>query len=106
MTIGTGKMPARGAALGRRLGRLLEATGAETVQWLHVLLSFSAFCATAATAALRRDSWRRPVRHALYMAIDRVAVGAEFRPLQQPRSARNRPVAFLVGYGGLFDRVA
>jgi phospholipid/cholesterol/gamma-HCH transport system permease protein len=74
VTIGIAKVPARGLALGRRLGRLLEATGAETVRWVHVLLVFTAFCATAAIAALRRDSWRHPVRLTLYTAIDRVAV--------------------------------
>jgi phospholipid/cholesterol/gamma-HCH transport system permease protein len=74
VTIGIGKVPAGGLAFGRRFGRLLEVTGAETIGWLHVLLVFSAFCATAAAAAVRRDSWRRPVRHALYTALDRVAV--------------------------------
>lgn len=61
-------------AVRHRVGRLLAATGAGTVEWLHVFLVFTAFCATAAAAALRRDSWRRPVRHALVNSLDRVAV--------------------------------
>jgi phospholipid/cholesterol/gamma-HCH transport system permease protein len=59
---------------GRWLGALLAATGAATVRRIDFVLVFAAFCATAVAAALRRSSWRRPVRVAFVDALDRVAV--------------------------------
>lgn len=64
----------RAAALGGRLGRLLAATGAATTRRIHILLVFAAFSATAVVAALRRDSWRRPVRMVFLNTLHRVAV--------------------------------
>jgi phospholipid/cholesterol/gamma-HCH transport system permease protein len=58
----------------RWVGRLLAGTGAATLRRVDALLIFVAFSATAVAAALRRDSWRRPVRMALRTTLHRVAV--------------------------------
>jgi len=58
----------------RWIGRLLAATGAATLRRVDALLVFVAFSATAVAAALRRDSWRRPVRMAFRNTLHRVAV--------------------------------
>jgi phospholipid/cholesterol/gamma-HCH transport system permease protein len=52
----------------------LAGIGGATIRRLDALLVFAAFSATAVAAALRRDSWRRPVRMALRNALHRVAV--------------------------------
>jgi len=57
-----------------RLGRFLAAIGDVTLRWLDSALAFAAFSATAFGAALRRDSWRRPVRAVFVGALHRVAV--------------------------------
>jgi len=62
------------AARGRWAGRLLARIGAATIRRVDAMLVFAAFSATVAAAALRRDSWRRPVRMALRHAVHRVAV--------------------------------
>ena len=56
------------------LGRVLADTGSATIRRVDALLVFAAFSATAMATALRRDSWRRPVRMALRNALYRVAV--------------------------------
>jgi len=66
--------PGATRAPGRWAGRLLAATGAATLRRIDALLIFAAFSATVAAAALRRESWRRPVRTALRTALHRVAV--------------------------------
>lgn len=53
---------------------MLAGIGAATLRRIDALLVFAAFSATAVAAALRRDSWRRPVRMALRHALHRVAV--------------------------------
>ena len=58
----------------RWVGRSLAAIGAATLRRVDALLVFAAFSATAVVAALRRDSWRRPVRMALRDTLHRVAV--------------------------------
>jgi phospholipid/cholesterol/gamma-HCH transport system permease protein len=62
------------AAPRQRIGRLLAGIGAATLRRADALLVFAAFSATVVAAALRRDSWRRPVRMALRGALHRVAV--------------------------------
>jgi len=57
-----------------RIGALLAGMGAATLRRLDALLVFSAFCATVVASALRRSSWRRPVRAAFVDALHRVAV--------------------------------
>jgi len=57
-----------------RFGRLLAATGAATVRRIQSLLVFAAFSATVIVAALRRESWRRPVRAVFFDSLRRVAV--------------------------------
>lgn len=59
---------------GSRFGRLLAATGAYVVRRVEATLVFVAFGATVMAAALRRESWRRPVRAVFYDALHRVAV--------------------------------
>jgi len=59
---------------GGRLGNLLAATGAAVLRRLEAMLVFAAFCTTAVAAALRRDSWRRPVRANFMEALHGVAV--------------------------------
>jgi len=59
---------------GSRVGRLLAATGTVTVHRIQAALVFAAFAATAVAAALRRKSWRRPVRAVFYDSLHRIAV--------------------------------
>jgi phospholipid/cholesterol/gamma-HCH transport system permease protein len=63
-----------GRRTGRGAGDLLAAAGAATLRRLEMLLVFAAFCATGLTAALRRSSWRRPVRMAFVHSLHQVAV--------------------------------
>jgi phospholipid/cholesterol/gamma-HCH transport system permease protein len=58
----------------RRFGILLAAIGDAVLRRIEAMLVFAAFCATAAAASVRRDSWRRPVRAAFMDALYRVAV--------------------------------
>jgi phospholipid/cholesterol/gamma-HCH transport system permease protein len=60
----------------RRLGNLLAMTGTAVLRRLEAVLVFAAFCATAAAAAARRDSWRRPVRATFVDALYRLTVQA------------------------------
>lgn len=69
MTLAVESRPRR-----RWLGNLLAATGGAVLRRLEALLVFAAFCATAIAAALRRESWRPPVRAAFMDALYRVAV--------------------------------
>jgi phospholipid/cholesterol/gamma-HCH transport system permease protein len=62
------------AGRGARFGRLLAATGASVVRRVEAALVFAAFVATVMAAALRRESWRRPVRAVFYDSLQRVAV--------------------------------
>jgi phospholipid/cholesterol/gamma-HCH transport system permease protein len=64
----------RNRPAGRRAADLLAVLGAATIRRLEMLLVFVSFCATAVVAALRRSSWRRPVRMAFVDALHRVAV--------------------------------
>jgi phospholipid/cholesterol/gamma-HCH transport system permease protein len=59
---------------GTRFGRLLAATGASAVRRVEATLVFAAFSATVMAAALRRASWRRPVRAVFYESLYRIAV--------------------------------
>lgn len=68
-----------GVALGRlglraRVGRALAATGASTVRRLSFAVDLAALAASVVMIALRRDSWRRPVRAAFVQSLHRVAV--------------------------------
>ena len=74
MSLGSGRLSAGAPAIAGRFGRLLETTGAATIRRLRVLLVFASFAATALVAALRRDSWRRPVRRAFMDTLNRVTV--------------------------------
>jgi phospholipid/cholesterol/gamma-HCH transport system permease protein len=74
VTAGVDRLAAHESASGGRFGRLLARTGAATVRWIHILLVFTAFSATAIVAALRRDSWRRPVWMVFLNTLHRVAV--------------------------------
>jgi phospholipid/cholesterol/gamma-HCH transport system permease protein len=58
----------------RRFGNLLASIGDAVLRRIEAVLIFAAFCATAAAASVRRDSWRRPVRTAFTDALHRVAV--------------------------------
>lgn len=60
--------------LPRRFGRLLHRVGAATRYQVEALLVFASFAATAMATALRRESWRQPVRFAFVDALYRVAV--------------------------------
>jgi phospholipid/cholesterol/gamma-HCH transport system permease protein len=71
MTLHTGSLP---ADRGSRFGRLLAATGAYVMRWIEATLVFTAFTATVMAAALRRGSWRRPVRAVFRDSLHRVAV--------------------------------
>ena len=59
---------------GSRFGRLLAATGAYVLRRIEAALVFAAFTATVMAAALRRESWRRPIRAVFYDSLHRVAV--------------------------------
>jgi phospholipid/cholesterol/gamma-HCH transport system permease protein len=67
------RSPATRPAAGR-LFRLFDSVGQATLRWLVSSAEFAAFAATAFAVALRRDSWRRPVRAAFLGALHRVAV--------------------------------
>ena len=71
MTLRIDALPAN---RGSRFGRLLAATGAYVLRWIEATLVFTAFTATVMAAALRRGSWRRPVRAVFYDSLHRVAV--------------------------------
>ncbi len=71
---GASQSPAGARLSGGRLGALLAALGDATLARIEEVLVFAAFCATAFAAALRRSSWRRPVRAAFVDAVYRVAV--------------------------------
>ena len=72
MTPPPAALPDAGARRWR--GNLLAATGSALLARLDGLLVFAAFCATVAATALRRSSWRPPVRAAFVDALHRVAV--------------------------------
>jgi phospholipid/cholesterol/gamma-HCH transport system permease protein len=55
------------------LGQWVAAVGEWTLRWFEGTLAFAAFGATALSAALRRESWRTPVRAAFWRALHRVA---------------------------------
>lgn len=59
---------------GSRFGRLLAAIGANVVHRVEAALVFTAFAATVLASALRRDSWRRPVRAVFWDSLRRVAL--------------------------------
>lgn len=59
---------------GSWFGRLLAATGAHVLRRVEAALVFAAFSATVMVAALRRESWRRPVRAVFFDSLHRVAV--------------------------------
>jgi phospholipid/cholesterol/gamma-HCH transport system permease protein len=67
-------LSADGPRAPRWFGRLVATTGAATLRRLGSLLVFASFAATVVVAALRRTSWRRPVRVAFLEALHRVAV--------------------------------
>jgi phospholipid/cholesterol/gamma-HCH transport system permease protein len=57
-----------------RFGQFLAATGANVVRRVEAVLVFTAFGATVLASALRRESWRRPVRAVLRESLHQVAV--------------------------------
>ena len=71
MSLHTDALPAN---RGSRFGRLLAATGAYVLRRIEAALVFAAFTATVMAAALRRESWRRPVRAVFYDSLHRVAL--------------------------------
>lgn len=71
MTLHTNALSAKG---GSRFGRLLAATGTYVIRRIETTLVFAAFTATVLAAALRRESWRRPVRFVFFDSLHRVAI--------------------------------
>ena len=82
------RLPAR---RGSRFGRLLAATGAARLRRIEACWSSPPSARQCVAAALRRDSWRRPVRVVFLNSLHRVAVESAMTTTRHRRRAGLRP---------------